>query len=377
MAVMKPFEIFRAGRHTSSQGTTLSFGEDELSAVVASYDPALHEAPIVVGHPRQDAPAYGWIESLTLKDGRLIAVPRDVNPEFAELVKAGSYRKRSAAFYRPDSPNNPTPGRYHLRHVGFLGAEPPAVKGLKAVEFSDADDGFVEFSDADAAWNSAWALSNVARLFRALREHFIATENIETADRLVPEWDIGQLEQAAADTRAEARAIERPAFSETTTEDTTMTKTAEERLAEIEAREAALAERENRVKADEATFAEATRKAQAEADAAFVAEQVAAGRLPVGLQASATALFTAVDFGELTFAEGDEEVKTTPRAAFRDLLSKLPKPVSTGEIATGDGPDFSDPAHVQAAIETEIRKAGEKGETLSPAEAAMRLKING
>nr|WP_272212395.1 hypothetical protein [Marinicella sp. W31]MDC2878310.1 hypothetical protein [Marinicella sp. W31] len=45
----------------------------------------------------------------------------------------------------------------------------------------------------------------------------------------------------------------------------------------------------------------------------------------------------------------------------------------TGEHATGDGPDFSDPVYVASAIETEIAKAAEKGEVLSPAAAAMRL----
>lgn len=31
---------------------------------------------------------------------------------------------------------NPKPDTYHLRHVGLLGAEPPAVKGLRPVEFA-------------------------------------------------------------------------------------------------------------------------------------------------------------------------------------------------------------------------------------------------
>ncbi len=51
------------------------------------------------------------------------------------MVKAGRFKSRSASFYHPDNPNNPKPGVYYLRHVGFLGAQPPAVKGLKAVEF--------------------------------------------------------------------------------------------------------------------------------------------------------------------------------------------------------------------------------------------------
>ena len=153
-----------------------------------------------------------------------------------------------------------------------------------------------------------------------------------------------------------------------------MTKTVEEQLAAIAAREAALAERETSVAARETSFSETAAATRKKEDAEFVAGVVREGRLPVGLQAGAEALFSELGDEELTFSEDDEEVKTSPRAAFRDILSKLPKPVMTGEIATGDGPDFSDPLHVQEAIETEIRKADERGEKLSPAAAAMRLK---
>ncbi|WP_421579117.1 peptidase [Shinella sp. M31] len=373
---MKPFEIFRSGNHTTSKGAALSFSESDLAAIASSYDPANYEAPIVVGHPKTNAPAFGWVKSLEVKGDRLVAVPGEVNDEFSEMVRAGSFKTRSVALYRPDQPGNPTPGQYHLRHVGFLGAEPPAVKGLKAVEFSDAEDDTIEFSGPDI-WNYAWALDGAVRIFRRVREYFIAKDGLEAADEIIPEYEISQISQHVADTRAEARASDRVNFSETAKETETM-KTAEQRQAELDAREAEIVARETKVKADETTFAETARKTRAEADAAFVAEIVTQGRLPVGLQASATALFSELDdAAELTFSEGDQEVKTTPRAALRDLLGKLPVPVATGEVATGDGPDFSDAKHVQTAIETEIRKAADKGETISPAVAAMRLKANG
>lgn len=359
---MKPFEIFRAGRHTSSQGTELSFSDGDLSDIVASYDPALHHAPIVVGHPKQDAPAYGWVDGLAVKGSRLVATPADVDPAFADLVQTGKYRKVSAAFYGPAAPNNPTPGRYYLRHVGFLGAAAPAVKGLKPIEFAGAEDGIVEIEFADG-WKTAWAIETAARLFRGLRDHFIATSDLETADRLLPDWDITQLQQQAADLRAEDAA---PAYSETERqEEPTMTQTPPDAAA-LQARADDLARRE-------AAFAERERASRNAEDAAFVDGVVKAGRLPVGLQAAATALFSDLGDDELTFSEGGEERKTTPRAAFRDLLGKLPVPVVTAELAGGAGPDFSDPAAVAAAITTEVRAAAEKGETISPADAWTRL----
>ncbi|PTM95067.1 hypothetical protein C7449_104130 [Mycoplana dimorpha] len=130
---------FRAGRHTSSSGQTLTFTERDLDAIAASYDPRTHEAPIVVGHPKTDAPAYGWIERVIAKSDGLHAIPRQVNAEFSELVQQGAYKKVSAAFYPANAANNPKPGAPYLRHVGFLGAEPPAVKGLSAVQFSEGE----------------------------------------------------------------------------------------------------------------------------------------------------------------------------------------------------------------------------------------------
>ena len=132
-------QIFRAGRHTAMSGAVLDFSDADLAATAAAYDPARSEAPIVVGHPKTDGPAYGWVRSLSFAEGGLEAEPHQVDPAFAELVDAGRFKKISASFFTPDAPNNPVPGVYYLRHVGFLGAQPPAVKGLRSPEFADVD----------------------------------------------------------------------------------------------------------------------------------------------------------------------------------------------------------------------------------------------
>lgn len=137
---MQPIHIFKAGKQTASSGVTIEFSEADVLATAEAYDPSLHEAPIVIGHPEQEDPAYGWISHLAAQAGSLYATPSQLNADFAEMVKAGAYKKVSASFYPPEHPNNPTPGVYALRHVGFLGAQPPAVKGLKPTQFSDALD---------------------------------------------------------------------------------------------------------------------------------------------------------------------------------------------------------------------------------------------
>jgi len=127
---MKPFEIFRTGTHTSLNGQTKEFSETDLDTIASSYDPQQHEAPIVIGHPETNAPAYGWIDKLKRIGDRLIAFPKQVSNEFAELVKTGAFKKRSISI-TPD---------LQLNHVGFLGAAAPAVKGLKDVEFAQNPD---------------------------------------------------------------------------------------------------------------------------------------------------------------------------------------------------------------------------------------------
>ncbi len=122
----KWLEIFAAGTHTDASGRKMTFTEAHLDEIVGSYDASVHEAPVVVGHPKTDDPALGWIASLKRDGKKLLAQERDVAPEFEEMRERGLYKKRSASFYLGDSPGNPTPGKMHLRHVGNLGAMPPA-----------------------------------------------------------------------------------------------------------------------------------------------------------------------------------------------------------------------------------------------------------
>lgn len=149
----KPYiPIFTPGKHTSMAGDDLSFSESDLAATVAAYDPALHEAPLVIGHPKHDDPAYGWVKSLAVVADGIEATPHQVNADFAEMYESGAIKKVSASFYPPNSPSNPVPGVYYLRHVGFLGAQPPAIKGLRPADFAeDADDAddciTIEFSE--------------------------------------------------------------------------------------------------------------------------------------------------------------------------------------------------------------------------------------
>ncbi len=120
-------EIFKSGQHTSSNGVAKTWTTGDLDKMVKNYGAAEHEAPVVVGHPRANDPAYGWLQKVKRTGDTLLGKFHQVAPEFTELVKEGRFKKRSISVY-PDGT---------IRHIGFLGAQPPAVKGLKDITFSD------------------------------------------------------------------------------------------------------------------------------------------------------------------------------------------------------------------------------------------------
>ena len=135
MMGLQKIEVFRAGTHLDDRGGLHHFSEADLNGMVSSYNPALREAPLTVGHPEDNLPAYGWVKGVSREANGVLAVAvHRLEPQFAEMVQAGRFSKRSASFYQPQSPHNPTPGRWYLRHVAFLGARQPAVAGLKDIQ---------------------------------------------------------------------------------------------------------------------------------------------------------------------------------------------------------------------------------------------------
>jgi hypothetical protein len=132
-------ELMKPGKHTDNAGQSHDINASFLEQVVANFKLEQHEPPAVVGHPKDDAPAYGWVCEVRVgQGGSLEARFCDNDPAFEELVKTGKFKKRSAAFYLDEktAPGGLAPA---LRHVGFLGAQPPAVKGLRNIHFAEGE----------------------------------------------------------------------------------------------------------------------------------------------------------------------------------------------------------------------------------------------
>ncbi len=376
---MKQFQIFKPGKHTASSGATLDFSEDQLRAAVTAYDPALHEAPIVVGHPRDNGPAYGWIKSLSFNEGAIEAEPIQLDADFAEMVSAGRFKKRSASWYLPDSPNNPKPGTLYLRHVGFLGAQPPAVKGLKEVSFSE-EEGVVEFSET-----GRWAFRSIADVMRSLREWLISEKGIEAANTVVPTYAIDSVTSAADETEVQPMAM--PSFSE---EDPMKIEELQAQVAALTAerdtlkanqKPADFAERETSLQAREAAVAAAEAKAARATVEARVAAIVKDGRLLPANQKNAVDFAMALVTPEavIDFGEGDKAEKLTQREAYLRQLEAAPKVVDYTERsgAAGGAPNevAKDPEAVATEAREIVRKAAESGKHMSFTEAVGQVMI--
>lgn len=328
MKTNKPIQIFKPGKHTAMSGAALSFSETDLAATAAAYDPAKHEAPIVCGHPKHDAPAYGWVNSLGFSDGGLEASPSQVNPDFAEMVSSGAFKKISAAFYSPDSPGNPVPGVYYLRHVGFLGAQPPAVKGLRSPEFADAEQGVVEFSEWDDTEN--------AGMWRSLREWVIGKFGLEEADKAISSWSVGSLERGAQDDLRDAQTQDDqtasagvPAqFSEKGT-----TQVTPEQKAALEAENAQL----KKQVADAAARDKAAKStAMCAQHAAFAETLVQAGKMLPAQKDVAIATLNFMEGQERVVEFGEGDAKKPLAEAFKEFLQAMPKQVEFAEVGKGE-----------------------------------------
>jgi hypothetical protein len=364
-------EVFRTGPRTDISGIEVNFSEADLQAIANTYDPAVHEAPLVVGHPKLDNPAYGWAKRFLVKGDILFAEPHQVEVQFGELVNEGRFKKVSLAMYMPGAPGNPKPGHWYPKHIGFLGAKAPAVKGLKSVQFAEAEEGVACFGD--------YAENAMLGMFRRMRDFLLTQFGQETADRVLPSYELDyamqeqaadQVRDALTDTSSEGAT---PAFAEGSQPgagDEVMSAQEKAALqAQLDAANQVAADARAQLAArDQADAA----KAQADAAKAATAEAVSfaeamvgQAKLPRERAAEVVAIYETLakpnaEGSVLQFGEGDQTKSAVE--AFKGLIDQAKPAVEFGEHAKrpdGDGlaegdelaqfAECSDPARLQLA----------------------------
>lgn len=280
----KLLEIFRPGTFVSAEGQRITFSDADVAATVAAYDVAKHKAPLVIGHPKMDDPAYGHAVALSLSTNNVVlAQPANVDPSFADAVNNKRYDSISASFWAPTNPRNPVPGVWYVRHIGFLGAVPPAVPGLKEPSFANADDAEII--------------------------------TINFADSQEP--DMTPEEKAALETQKKQLADDQASFAD-------KQKTLADKEAALAAKEKALADKEAKARADEIS--------------SFADGLVKEGKLLPREQAGLVAVLGALGAEQtVSFADGDgKTVEQGTGEVLREFLKGLPPRVDFAEHSAAD-----------------------------------------
>ena len=161
-------EIYRQSMDESAPKLTRA----EMQEIIDNYDPEYREAPLVIGHPKDNkAPAWGWVKKLKALSDSILALVEVTDDRIREIMQKGLYKKISMAFA-----NIKGKGLY-LWHVGLLGATQPAVAGMTEVSLetpqeiftreTDVVPGFlllkaavpseIPLADEGTAWSWSWA----------------------------------------------------------------------------------------------------------------------------------------------------------------------------------------------------------------------------
>lgn len=151
---LKNVEVMRAGKWKGSQEVNVT--PDMLAEIAKNFETINsvegYGVPVKLGHnDKVGEPAYGWMSSLNVRGKSLFADFTDVPSEIVDAVRQRRYNATSvellpAMTYQGKTFNNVLSG------VAFLGAEHPAIKGMKplsAAEFAEATNKLILTQEID------------------------------------------------------------------------------------------------------------------------------------------------------------------------------------------------------------------------------------
>jgi len=329
-------EIFRAGDYRGANKGLIS--REDLDRVVRNYDPTYHEAPATIGHPADDKPAYGWIEALAVDGDKLLAREKQVDPKFNEARMAGRFKKRSAAFYC-DADGKIT----GLRHVAYLGAQPPEVKGLQDLAFNDHGARFIEVDfgeDEDVA-------TETKTIDERIKAFFAEMFGSSAQPKTFSEADAQRIATEAA-TAAAAPLVAKVTALET----------------ELKAQTTKFAERETALAGGEV---------KQRAMAAIARLKTAGKWIPAFEKMDLGPVFD--ELAKLTttieFGEGDAKKKVTPLETLVLFLEGLPKIVPGGRMVEGAAPGRTKTSTGDALTDAAKARQAEKKITFGEALAQV------
>lgn len=308
-------------------GEWVEFSTADLDEIASSYS-SENPAPVVIGHPKDNGPAFGWWDKVERIANHLFAEVDDekLDLNFQKALENRHFRNWSASVYRRDSTANPKQGKLNLRHVGFLGAKRPAFGNL--------------FNHPQNQFNFAESDSRIYTFEFMEYDSLKALETITLAD-IASALGIEESALQAAIDQSKPEPEMPAEFSE--------------KESELSQREAAIAVRERALEAQEHT--------------SFCENIVNEGKpLPAPQSEIVEFMVSLPKTEELSFSEGKKQKSVD---WFKGLLSNLPKQVILEEISGQDEDlNFAENPQAIAAESRRYREEMKKsGRTISVAES--------
>ena len=308
-----------------------------------------------------------------------------INEDFEKLVKSGAVYERSVGIIKNAK-------GFVLDHIAWLGAEPPAVNGLAAVEYAKDNETLSNFSFVDT--QTPYSLKKVVR---SIRDWFVSEHGIDTANSIIPEHDIESIEWA----EQRAREAQQKEFEKDNPKDSTYTKqTGEDSVNKFtqEDIDAAVKKAEDKAIADaeakfnkerdeqNATFAE-ERKERLEGEWKAIADKaIDEGRLTPAQAEGLAEFAVALPAGEEAMVEFSregakgkkaEEVKKPLHEFFADFVASLPKQVAMSrDTNLDDESQEIDNTDSNAIAEKAViyqKEQADKGLTISVSDAVQHV----
>jgi len=377
------FPAFVGGEQVDSNGTKKVWTEDELDQIVTNTKKLIDKnifsgAPMVIGHPQTDAPAYGWIQDLK-REGNVLSVKGDkLHDEFAKGVEDGLWPNRSIRIGKGAD-------GFYLKHIGFLGAVPPAIEGMDSIYNASTDDECFDYS------SDSYTPNTLSRMMRRMRDFFIEQFGVEKADAVLPDYEIESMSEHANRLRDE------DSDTPTSFSQPEPKKTGDEPMSEFSQAELDAAKEEAAKKAREeveAEFASKQKEHETELTAERnkrlgvefsknIAELVDQGKLlPAQAEGMAEFMLQLSDSDEANFEfsageEGKEETfKKSPLDWFNDFTKSLGKQIDLNESGAGEsgGVDGDDAQAIANAAMEYQKEQSDKGITVSVSQAVAHVK---
>lgn len=312
-------DLFKIGKQTDSSGNTKEWTDEELQTIVDKYNEQeeenKHRAPAIAGEHLDDKKliAYGWVKELKVEKGHLYGKFEKIDNDFKAMVNDGKFNTVSIALY-PD---------LLLQHVAFLGAIPPAVKGLKAPQFSRENEQPILLTYSSKTKKDKPIIKNYAKAGTMTLDEFIkaVVDAVKASDG----------DEVASNVRA---TMEKLKDSVVLTAPTPETKADEPKAKFSESAEFIALKQEMEIEKNKRAKIELD--LQKERDSKFFSEVIRTGvMLPAQLQPAENVLEAIRNpQPKYQFSEGAPEV--TGEEAFKEFVKSYPQIVQFSEVATQD-----------------------------------------